>query len=163
MAYIENIIENEFRAWVESNENNKIKYDNVLESLEESYERNKKIALNRTYLTETIFQGSEILSFSYTMKNRINSLAKSGEERTEGIRKLKKIAKEFYKNYNAKVDQKVLAAMLEMYYYNVPKSQHASVFKKIISSHFAFHDKRIKLYCMITINSGLKLSFESVA
>ena len=145
-------IENEFRAWVESNENNKIKYGNVLESLKESYERNKKIALNRTYLTETIFQGSEILSFSYTMKNRINSLAKNGEERTEGIRKLKKIAKEFYKNYNAKVDQKVLAAMLEMYYYNVPKSQHASVFKKIENQLFGIKKLDFNYYSKSIFN-----------
>ena len=86
------------------------------------------------------------------MKNRINSIAKNGEERTEDIRKLKKIAKEFYKNYNAKVDQKVLAAMLEMYYYNVPKAQHASVFKKIENQLFGIKKLDFNYYSKSIFN-----------
>ena len=70
------------------------------------------------------------------MKNRINALPKDKEAKSQAIRKLKKLAKEFYKNYNAKVDQEMLAAMLEMYYYNVPKYQHSKIFKKIENQLF---------------------------
>ena len=61
-------IENNFKSWVESSEDLQKKYSSVLPMLEDAYKRNKKIAFNRTYLTEAIFQGPEILSFSYTMK-----------------------------------------------------------------------------------------------
>jgi hypothetical protein len=54
------------------------------------------------------------------------------------IRKLKKLAKDFYKNYNASVDEKLLSSMLSMYYYNVPKNQHAPVFKKIENQMLGF-------------------------
>ena len=47
------------------------------------------------------------------MKNRINALPKDKEKRTEGLRKLKKLAKEFYKDYNPAIDQELLSAMLE--------------------------------------------------
>ena len=124
-------IENNFKSWVESSEDLQKKYSSVLPMLEDAYKRNKKIAFNRTYLTEAIFQGPEILSFSYTMKNRINALPKAKEERVEELRKLRKIAKDFYKDYNAEIDQNLLASMFEMYYYNVPKSQHAPIFKKL--------------------------------
>jgi len=124
-------IENQFGEWVSSSESASKSYSNVLPMLSDAYERNKKIAFNRTYLTEAIFQGAEILSFSYTMKNRISSLPKGKEERAEKLKQLKKIAKDFYKDYNAEIDQNLLSSMFEMYYYNVPKSQHASVFKKI--------------------------------
>ena len=73
-------IENQFGEWVSSSESASKSYSNVLPMLSDAYERNKKIAFNRTYLTEAIFQGAEILSFSYTMKNRISSLPKGKEE-----------------------------------------------------------------------------------
>ena len=132
-------IENSFENWVNNGDSVRAeKYSGVLHVLEKAYEKNKKIAFNRTYLTEAIFQGPEILSFSYTMKNRINALPKDKEKRTEGLRKLKKLAKEFYKDYNPAIDQELLSAMLEMYYYNVPKSQHAPIFKKIENQLFGF-------------------------
>jgi len=129
--------ENMLKLWIDcANTDIKEKYGNTMQILEEAYEKNTKVALNRTYLTEAIFQGPEILSFSYTMKNRINALPKDKEAKSQAIRKLKKLAKEFYKNYNAKVDQEMLAAMLEMYYYNVPKYQHSKIFKKIENQLF---------------------------
>ena len=36
----------------------------------------------------------------------------------------------------AKVDEDMLSAMLEMYYYNVPKHQHSKIFKKIENQLF---------------------------
>ena len=132
-------IENSFQNWVNNGDSVRAKkYSDVLPELEKAYEKNKKITFNRTYLTEAIFQGPEILSFSYTMKNRINALPKDKQKRTEGLRKLKKLAKEFYKDYNPAIDQELLSAMLEMYYYNVPKSQHAPIFKKIENQLFGF-------------------------
>ena len=130
-------IENEFTNWVEGRDSlvGK-KYSGVLGSLGDAYERNKKVALVRTYLTEAIFQGAEILSFSYTIKNRVSALPKEREKRKVALKKLRKIAKEFYKNYNPKIDQELLAAMLKMYYDNIPKSLHAPIFKKIENQLF---------------------------
>ena len=140
-------VENRFKNWVNNGDSLRIKkYADVLPGLEEAYERNKKIAFNRTYLTEGIFQGPEILSFSYTIKNRISSLPKDKKGRTEGLRKLKKLAKEFYKNYNSTIDQELLSAMLEMYYYNIPKPQQAPIFKKIENQLFGFKNLDFDFY-----------------
>ena len=146
--------ENKLRSWIDSsiNPNTKEKYGNTLQILEEAYEKNTKIALNRTYLTEAIFQGPEILSFSYTMKNRINALPKDKEAKSQAIRKLKKLAKEFYKNYDAKVDENMLSAMLEMYYYNVPKYQHSKIFKKIENQLFGIKKLDFKFYAKNLFN-----------
>jgi hypothetical protein len=72
------------------------------------------------------------------MNRAIESLPKEGKERNVAIRAIKKEAKEFYKDYNTSVDQELFASMLEMYYYNVPKTQHAPVFKKIENQLFGF-------------------------
>lgn len=145
--------ENMLKLWIDSaNTDIKEKYGNTMQMLEEAYEKNTKVALNRTYLTEAIFQGPEILSFSYTMKNRINALPKDKEAKSLAIRKLKKLAKEFYKNYNAKVDEDMLAAMLEMYYYNVPKYQHSKIFKKIENQLFGIKKLDFNYYAKNLFN-----------
>ena len=146
-------IEDRLKSWIDSsNLNTKENYGNTMQILEEAYEKNTKIALNRTYLTEAIFQGPEILSFSYTMKNRINALPKDKEEKIQAIRKLKKLAKEFYKNYNAKVDENMLSSMLEMYYDNVPKYQHSKIFKKIENQLFGVKKLDFKYYAKNLFN-----------
>ena len=70
------------------------------------------------------------------MKNRINALPKEKEKRKIALKKIKTIAKEFYKNYDPEIDQELLSEMLEMYYKNVPKPLHASIFKKIENQLF---------------------------
>ena len=62
-------IENLFAEWVQSGDSSvQAKYGDVLEMIESAFNKNKRIALNRTYLNEAVFQGSEILYFSYMMR-----------------------------------------------------------------------------------------------
>ena len=131
-------IENNFRAWVNEEIDRKEKYGAVLTLIENAYEMNKSIALNRTYLNEAVFRGAEIMYWSFSMHNAIAQLPKEDKERTLSIRKIKKRADEFYKDYDSEIDQELFASMLEMYYYNIPKEQHASVFKKIENQLFGF-------------------------
>ena len=131
-------IEDEFRAWVAEDEARMEKYGEALNLIESAYKTNQKIALNRTYLNEAVFMGSEIMYWSFKMNRAIASLPKEGKERNVAIRAIKKEAKEFYKDYNTSVDQELFASMLEMYYYNVPKTQHAPVFKIIENQLFGF-------------------------
>ena len=70
------------------------------------------------------------------MHDEIAALPKEGKARNEALRELKKEANEFYKDYNAAIDQELFASMLEMYYYNVPKTQHAKIFKRIENQLF---------------------------
>ena len=70
------------------------------------------------------------------MHDAIAALPKEGKARNEALRELKKEANEFYKDYNAAIDQELFASMLEMYYYNVPKTQHAKIFKRIENQLF---------------------------
>ena len=56
---------------------------------------------------------------------------------TDMLEELEKRAVNFYKNYDESIDEKMLSAMLEMYYYNVPEHQHPSIFKKIKNQPFS--------------------------
>ena len=131
-------IEDDFRSWVAEDEARVDKYGEALDLIESAYNTNKKIALNRTYLNEAVFQGSEIMYWSFKMNKAIAALPSEGKERNVAIREIKKEARDFYKDYNASVDQELFGSMLEMYYYNVPKTQHAPLFKKIENQLFGF-------------------------
>ena len=132
-------IEEEFRLWVASGDSMRsAHYGDALDLIESAYNSNKKIAVSRTYLNEAIFMGAEILYWSFKMNRAISNLPEEGRARTVAIKELKKEAINFYKNYNASIDQELLASMLEMYYYNVPKSQHSKIFKLIENQLFGF-------------------------
>ncbi|MEC7646610.1 MAG: S46 family peptidase [Bacteroidota bacterium] len=125
------ITEKKFIDWVKEDSVRNEKYGEVLNIIESAYVENEKISKNRLHLNEAIFMGAEILYFSFKMHNAISKLPSEEKQRDLAISKIKKDANEFYKNYNSVVDEKLLAEMLKMYYYSVPKSQHASIFKKI--------------------------------
>ena len=132
-------IEEEFRLWVASGDSMRsAHYGDALDLIESAYDSNKKIAVSRTYLNEAVFMGAEILYWSFKMNRAISNLPEEGRARTVAIKELKKEAINFYKNYNASIDQELLASMLEMYYYNVPKSQHSKIFKLIENQLFGF-------------------------
>ena len=46
------------------------------------------------------------------------------------LREIKKEAVEFYKNYDTDIDKRIIASMLEMYYYNVPKNNTRQFLRK---------------------------------
>lgn len=131
-------IEDNFRVWVANGDNKRQeKYGKALDLIEDAYFNNKKINVARTYLNEAVFQGAEILYFSFMMNNMVSRLPKEdAKERKAQIKEMKNTAKDFYKDYNAELDENLLSAMLEMYYYNIPKSQHPDVFQKIEKQQF---------------------------
>ncbi len=131
-------IEKDFRIWLDADETRSEKYGDALNLIENAYQRNKSIELNRTYLNEAIFMGAEIMYWSFKIHAEISKLPKDGKERSLSLRKLKKEAREFYKNYNPSIDEELFGSMLEMYYYNVPKRQHAPIFKRIENQLFGF-------------------------
>ncbi|MEC7864174.1 MAG: S46 family peptidase [Bacteroidota bacterium] len=131
-------IEEGFRAWVAADLTRVKKYGEALDLIEGAYHTNRNIELNRTYLNEAIFRGAEIMYWSFSMHRAITKLPKEGKERSLALRELKKEAREFYKDYNPSIDQEMFASMLEMYYYNVPKTQHAAIFKRIENQLFGF-------------------------
>ena len=132
-------IENKFTDWVNSGDEQRYeKFGNTLSLIEEAYEDNRELNISRTYLNEAIFQGAEIMYFSFIMNRKLANIPTDKEEKTMFMNEIREEAKEFYKNYNSTIDEELFSAMLEMYYYNVPHNQHPSVFKKIENQLLGF-------------------------
>jgi hypothetical protein len=141
-------IEDNFRVWVANGDDKRQeKYGKALDLIEDAYFKNKKINVARTYLNEAVFQGAEILYFSFMMNNMVSRLPKEdGKARRAQIKEIKNTAKDFYKDYNAELDENLLSTMLEMYYYNIPKSQHPDVFQKIEKQQFGLKKLEFDFY-----------------
>ena len=154
------VLEDEFRIWVSSDSLRKDKYGEALFLIESAYNTNKTIALNRTYLNEAIFMGAEIMYWSFKMNRAVAGLPEKGKERVVAIRDIKKEARNFYKDYNTSIDQELFGSMLEMYYYNVPKTQHAKVFKTIENQLFGFKKLDFDWYAKNVFNRSIFSSKE---
>ena len=148
-------IEDDFKLWVANDSSREEKYGEALNLIENAYAINKTIALNRTYLNEAVFRGSEIMYFSFKMNRAISQLPTNKKEKIAAIRELKKEANDYYKNYNSAIDKELFAAMLEMYYYNVPKTQHAPIFKTIENQLFGFKKLDFDYYATNTFNNSI--------
>jgi hypothetical protein len=154
-------IEEEFRDWVATGDSARFEYyGEALSLIERAYQANKNIELNRTYLNEAVFRGAEIMYWSFTMHRAIANLPKEDKERKVALRKIKKEAREFYKDFNTSIDQELFASMLEMYYYNIPKTQHAPIFKRIENQLFGFKKLDFDWYAKNTFRRSIFSSKE---
>ncbi|MCK9611387.1 MAG: S46 family peptidase [Bacteroidales bacterium] len=129
--------EKQFSDWVNADNNRKEKYRTVLQTISDAYQEQQKTNLARIYFMEAI-TGCEALTFS----RRFNDLLKLLKEKpvnNEKIRQktneLKSLAEKLFKDYHKPTDLKITAAMLKMYYENVPKAQQPDYFTKLVLIH----------------------------
>ncbi|MBK8846097.1 MAG: S46 family peptidase [Bacteroidetes bacterium] len=88
----------------------KQKYGNAIPSINAAYNDQRAINLNSTYLREAVLQGSEITTYSYSFSS-LEKVLDNKESKPEDIKKvvdgLKEGAKDYFKDYNAALDQKL--------------------------------------------------------
>ena len=126
-------IETKFNAWANTTPVTKKKYGNVVTDLSKAYGEMRNYAFAQTYLMEGVF-GSQILPFAYSFQS-LEQLLSSKDAKPEDLKKaadqLKNQVDEHFKNFNAATDQKITAALLQMYAADVPKDQQAPLFEMI--------------------------------
>jgi len=131
-------LETSFTNWVNSNESNKQKFGDALNDIEAGYKKLSETELASIYLRESISRGSEILGLAMSFSKLSKELAKKDadqEKIDKMVTSLKDKAAKYFKDYNAPTDQKLLSAMLDMYYKNVPANQQPEYFKRIASKY----------------------------
>jgi hypothetical protein len=130
-------IEAHFDKWAKSTPELQAKYGNVLPTLKGAYDDMHKYNIARWYLQEGVF-GSQAITYAYTFTALEDALAKK-ETPPEDIKKLTGALiagiDEHFKEYNAATDEKVFAALMEIYAADVPKEQQAPVFKTIAEKY----------------------------
>jgi hypothetical protein len=126
-----------FTAWVNADPSRKAKYGDALSMIDKAINEQRKYNITMAYLQEAAL-GTEILSFAYGFRE-LAEVLKGASNNKEAIAaytaELKEEVEEHFKEYNLPTDKKIFAAMMQMYYNDVPKEQHPDIFKTINSKY----------------------------
>ncbi len=121
-----------FTNWVNDKRKRTKEYGEALDLIKTSIEEREDYMYASMYLSETMLRGTEIISLASRASNLLEMLKKEDSEGLEnGINRLKRSAKGFYKDYNAPTDRKVAKAMFKLYADKVKEEFHPSVFSSI--------------------------------
>lgn len=125
-------LEAEFTKWVNQSPGLKAKYSEALGLIESAYSEQRD-DLASEYLMETMFRGPEIFSLSIAMKTLYDTMKEGADtERVQAMaQRMKSNLGEYFKDYDAATDQKVAAALLEIYRKNVDPAFYPSFFAEI--------------------------------
>jgi hypothetical protein len=137
--------EADFTKWANSTPGRMNEYGGCLREIEAAYQVTTKYDIPLNYFREAIM-GCELLNASSMILSGIAEELNKPAPDKAAIEKMKGNftgrTEGFYKNYNAGTDKKILAAMSEMYYNDVPKDQQpaimAEMFKKYKGNWNAF-------------------------
>lgn len=132
--------ENEFKAWASKEEANKKKYGNALGLIEAFYAEGQEYVLPQVYFGEAIMQGPEVLGFAF---GNLNSRSKLHAALSEGNKEAAAEAKQeilaesdsYFKDYNAEIDEKLLASMLRVYFEDIDKKFHPAALVKLADNY----------------------------
>jgi len=124
--------EAEFTKWVNATPERKEKYGDALNLINSSVISRKDYEHITQYISETLLRGTELVSMAldaFTLEESLKSGNK--DEIEQEIKKLRKKADDFYKDYNAPTDQKIARAMFKIFAQNVDKKYQPDIFKAI--------------------------------
>ncbi|MFZ4706391.1 MAG: S46 family peptidase [Bacteroidales bacterium] len=123
--------EDAFAVWVEKDEMRRKEYGQVLPDLAEVYKEKMSDSSDFSfiYVSET-FAGSDILMLAANSSELSRALT-SVKNREETIRNFKEEVDVFFSKYDAATDKKILSAMFELYYKDVPAAYQPDFFKLI--------------------------------
>lgn len=126
-------IEKDFSAWVNADNKRTEKYGKALSLIENSF-KNVEEDKARAYLGEALLRGPEIFMFANRAQSLIDLLEKP-EENKEKIERItsamKKSMDDYFKDYDAATDQKVVGTLLNLYAGETDVKYHPAFFSTV--------------------------------
>lgn len=125
-------LEQQFNEWAK----NKPDYASIFPNLEKAYTSFNKYALHMTYMQEGIF-GSAILAYANQYKDLEKLLTEKAdpEKIKNEVEKLKENAWHFFKSFNGKAEEKILAGLTQSFYENIATEQQPAYMIEIIKKY----------------------------
>lgn len=130
-------LEEQFATWIQEDQLRFGVYRSTLLNISKAYGSINKYELAVRYNQEAINRGCEIISFSRQMNNLAEIMENKFDtvDQKPLVDKLLLSSVKYFKDYNAPTDQKLLAAMLELYFNDVPPSQQPPYIKELNSRY----------------------------
>jgi hypothetical protein len=154
-------LEEQFREWVDKRRSRRKQYGETLEMIKEAYDKRKPYYKTFQYINEAIFAGAEIIPFTsrfqglYRVLQRYPDSTEAIQAEVENIRSR---LKDFYKNYHAPTDKKILSALMEIFDENVEDEYQPSIFERIEK----LYDGNFDQYADIVFDNSMFASMDRV-
>ena len=144
-----------FAAWVAQDAKRKEVYGDVLSLLEKGYTSSSEYKKISTYLGEAFLSGAEIVKLA----RMIQSVDVKGSTPEEIDIFLEDNIKSFFKDYDASLDWKVLAAMMKIVKERVPAENLPDIYKKVDKKYKGDYEK----YAADVFKKTSILSYDNIA
>lgn len=149
--------EDAFVQWINADANRKTRYANVISDMEAAYKELDKVILPDVYFNECVF-GMEINMLFLKLFPLYGALKNpdiAPEQLNAVVESVRPEVEDYFKNHNASTDINLMAAMMKMYYTDIPAEYHPKFlteihkkskgdFQKWVSAYYAksvFTDK----------------------
>lgn len=119
-------LEARVKAWVNNHPARIGKYGNTLSSLQEAYTGSDEMSRYTTYYLETFNNGIELIRFANTILRFDNEGTEEDKQAFINDRLI-----DSYRDYDPKLDRKVLPVLMKLYAERVPEQYHPDIYKKI--------------------------------
>ncbi|MFO8236253.1 MAG: S46 family peptidase [Bacteroidales bacterium] len=127
-------LEDKFRDWVDADPKREEKYGEALTLISEAYEDRETFFRTYNYMAEALFQGAEIINFSSRFMGLYQTLSENPDS-TEAIEaeveNINTSLEDFYEDYHAPTDKRIMAALFKIFYKNVEEEHQPELFSKI--------------------------------
>lgn len=136
--------EHDFMEWMGSDAKRKDEYGGLLHEMELFYAEIKPVSKLYDFYNEAIL-GVELFTFANNSLRPLIELAQqdtiSDDSLKSAAAKLLKGVPGFFKNYDAKTDELILASMLKLYHDSLPLDDRPPVYSKIASKYTGDYSK----------------------
>jgi hypothetical protein len=127
-------IEDKFSAWVNADESRKTMYGTCLQDISDVYTAYAETKYNtKLWYLQISFFGSQMIQFPLQNQGIINILksGQKGEELQKSLAPFYEMGEAQFKNYNPATEEKIIAAILEMYRQDIPADALPDIFNLI--------------------------------
>ena len=141
--------EQQLAAWYEADPQLKARFGNMFSTLEKAYADRHDATYALMFINETFFRGIEIVRMAAQAKSLLRSM---GNERIESNPEVEELIANAYKDYDPRVDEEVMAALLANYAEQIGAAYHPDIYNKVRSdfggdykayAHYVFQNSKL--------------------
>jgi hypothetical protein len=131
-----------FTQWINSDPSRKEKYGDALVLIKTAVSSREKQSNAAQYIQECLLRGSEILSFAGQLRQLYEALTSGDQEKmNEAVNRSRTGSTNFFKDYNAPTDLKVVKVMLKMFMEDIPPEYQPDYLKQVKEKYKGNYDK----------------------
>ncbi len=134
-------LEERITTWINKDENRKKLYGNPVKEIKDAYQ-NIDAGTAQQYTIECLLSGPEIFRFAAAYRKLYAAAKEEDQSKIDAsIKQIEASLDNYFKDYNAATDEKIAAALVQVYKDNVSKDYYPSFFNNIKGSNEAYMSK----------------------